>query len=130
MVDMYHDLLAKIKNAVRARKDVVRVPFSNMDFAVLKLLMQERYVKDVRKKTFEKKHVIEIELERNDAGRYAIKDFKLVSKPSRRIYMSYRVLRPVRQGYGLGVLSTPEGVLSVKEARKRKVGGEYLFEIW
>ena len=55
---------------------------------------------------------------------------KLVSKPSRRIYAGYRELRPVKSGLGLLVVSTPRGIMSGKEARKMKLGGEVLFEIW
>jgi small subunit ribosomal protein S8 len=57
-------------------------------------------------------------------------DFRMLSKPSRHIYSGYRELRPVRQHYGLAVLTTPQGIMTNKEAKKQKVGGEYLFEIW
>jgi len=126
---MHYDLLVRIKNATQARRKIVRMPFSGMDFSVAKVLMQEGYLKDVRKKSVEKKHYLELELAQKDSPS-ALSDFRIVSKPGRRLYIGYRTLRPVRQGYGVGVLSTPKGILTAKEARKEKVGGEYLFEIW
>ena len=64
------------------------------------------------------------------AGDPAITDFKVMSKPSRRLHIGYRDLKAVKQNYGLSILSTPAGVMSNREARKQKVGGEYLFEVW
>jgi small subunit ribosomal protein S8 len=63
-------------------------------------------------------------------GRPAINGVKRISKPSRRMYMGVRDVRPVKRGHGLLVLSTPEGVVTGKEAREKRVGGEVLFEIW
>ena len=126
---MYYDLLAKIKNAQRAKKEVMQVPFSNFDFAVLKLLMEAKYVQDVQKRNVGKKSILDIRL-RYVHKEPAMTDFKLVSKPSRRIYKGYGEFRPVKQGHGNAIVSTPQGVMTGKEARKAKVGGEYLFEIW
>ena len=126
---MYYDLLSKIQNAERARKPMFRVPFSNMDFAVLKILVQEKFLKEIKKRTFEKKHFLEIEL-LPEGDEHQMRGFKLKGRPSRRLYVGYRGLRAVQQGFGVGVLSTPNGIMTTKEARKKKVGGEYLFEIW
>ena len=127
---MHYDLLAKIKNGLRARKEVIHTPFSKLDFAVAKILAEAGYLEDAQKKSIGKKSVVELRLRYVSKNQPAISDFKIISTPKRHIYMSYRELRPVKQGYGLGVLSTPEGILNNREARKRKVGGEYLFEIW
>ncbi len=124
---MYYDLLPKIKNAVAARKDKFSVPFSKMDFAVLKTLVEAGYVKSAEKETIGKKHFIAVRL---NVKKDAVVNFKSISKPSRHFYADYRSLRPVKQGYGVGVLSTSKGIMSDKEARKKKIGGEYLFEIW
>jgi len=126
---MHYDLLVRIKNATQARRKTVRLPYSNLDFSIAKVLMSEGYIKDVRKKAVEKKNFLELELVPR-GSEATLRDFKIVSKPGRRLYMGYRELRSVRQGYGTGVLSTPKGILTIKEARKAKVGGEYLFEIW
>ena len=126
---MYYDLLAQLKNATRAKKEKITVPFSRMDFAVLKALMEGGYVKSAEKEAVGRKSVIVIRLAyAKKVG--ALSDFNLLSKPSRHQYIDYRSLRPVKQGHGMGVLSTSQGIMTDKEARKKKVGGEYLFQIW
>lgn len=123
---MYYQLLSQIKNAVGARRDKMTVPFSKMDHAVLKSLETAGYVKSVEKEAAGKKNVLVVKLGKKGV----VNDFKIVSKPSRHFYADYRSLRPVKQGHGVGVLSTSKGIMTDKEARKQKVGGEYLFEIW
>jgi len=126
---MYYDLLAQLKNATRARKEQITVPFSKMDYAVLKVLADAGYVRAPEKEVVGKKSFITVRLiYKNKIG--AIDDFKLVSKPSRHFYADYRSLRNVKQGYGVAVLSTSRGIMTNRQARKGKVGGEYLFEIW
>jgi small subunit ribosomal protein S8 len=126
---MYYEILSQIKNALGARKEKITLPFTKMDHAVLKALMEGGYVKSVEKETIGKKHFLSVRLAGKDkAG--SMNDFKIVSKPSRHLYVDYRSLRAVKQGYGLGVLSTSKGIMTNKEARRKKVGGEYLFEIW
>lgn len=126
---MYYDLLAKLKNAERAKKESVTVPFSKMDFAVAKILAQAGYVGDAQKKTIGRREYLEVRLPRGKKA-HVINDFKIQSKPSRRLYVGHQDLKRVKHGYGISVISTPQGVMSNKEARKNKVGGEYLFEIW
>lgn len=126
---MYHDLLVKIKNAERARKKTVRTIFSEMDFEIAKILVEEGYLKGAKKKAADKKSFLELELASRDRE-HALRGVKFLSVPSRRLYVGYRALKAVKQGYGLGILSTPKGILTNKDAKKQKVGGEYLFQIW
>lgn len=126
---MYYDLLVKIQNAERAKKERLTVPFSIMDFAVAKVLAEGGYIKAAEKRVADKKNFIDIKLV-SGAKSPAVSGFKVLSKPSRRVYADYRSLKPVRQGYGMGVLSTSKGTLSSKTAKKNKIGGEYLFQIW
>lgn len=126
---MHYDLLAKIKNAYAARKEGFQTPYSRLNHDIAKLLVRYGFIKDVQKRTTDKKLFLDIKLAyRDGVGRF--QDFKIVSKPSRRMYAGYRDIKPVRQGYGIGVLTTPAGVLSNAEAREKKAGGEYLFQIW
>lgn len=126
---MYIDLLTKIKNAQKAKKESIKVPYSNMDMAVAQLLADTKLVEAVEKKGRMPKRVIEIKLKYdNDKG--VISGVKLISRPSRRIYSGYKELKPVRQGYGFGIISTPKGIMTTREAKKQKVGGQILFEIW
>ena len=124
---MYYRLLPEIKNALRAGKEKMTVPFSRMDLAVLEVLRDNDYIKSAEKEIVGKKSVIAIRL--GGKNKEDI-DFKVLSKPSRRFYSDYRNLHRVRQGYGLGVLSTPSGIMSATDAKKKKVGGEYLIQIW
>lgn len=126
---MYYRILPELKNAVRARKDRATFPYSNMDFAILKKLMDGGYLKSVEKEMAGRRSVIAVKIAHKDKMA-AINDFKIVSKPSRRIYADYRGLNLVRQGHGLAMLSTSQGIMTGREARKNKIGGEYLFEIW
>jgi len=126
---MHYDLLAKIKNSYGAKKEGFQTAFSTGDLAIAKILARHKYIKDAQKRTIDKKHYIDIKLMYTDS-KPAFEDFRIKSKPSRRLYTGYTELRPVRQNYGLGILSTPKGIMTTSEARKNKVGGEYLFEIW
>lgn len=126
---MYTDLLTKIQNAQKAKKASVKVPFSNMDLAVAELLLKHDFVAAVNKKGRMPKRVLEIELKYiTDKG--AISGVKFLSVPSRRLYAGYTDLRPVKQGYGLALISTPKGIMTSLEAKRAKTGGQLLFEIW
>lgn len=129
---MYYDLLAKIKNATRARKEHIQTSYSGMDLAVAKLLVSTGYLKSAHKKEIGNKQFLEVKVayKSKDLKEAIFTDFKLASKPGRRIYKSYQELRPVKQSYGISILSTSKGVMTNREARKEKVGGEYLCEIW
>ena len=126
---MYYDLLPKIKNAEQAGKAHILTPFSKMDFDVAKILLAAKYIGDVQKKTVGNKNYLEIALA-GKSKKGMIAGFKIVSKPSRHIYLDLKKIRPVKQGYGIAVISTSKGVMSDKDVRRNKVGGEYLFEIW
>ncbi len=126
---MYTDLLTKIHNAQRAKKPTLKVAFSTMDFAVAEILAQKGFLASVTKKGRAPKRVIEVELKyTNEEG--AIGGLKFVSVPSRRMYAGYKDLRRVRQGFGTAIISTPKGIMTSEEARKQKIGGQILFEIW
>ncbi|MGC8776103.1 MAG: 30S ribosomal protein S8 [Minisyncoccia bacterium] len=126
---MYWDILAKIKNGYLAKKEKVTAPFSKFDFEIFKILVEKGYLKSVDKKVSNKKSFLEIKLLYNNK-KPAMSNFKLISKPGRHIYRKYFELKPVKNGFGLGIISTSRGIFSEKEAIKNKVGGEYLFEVW
>lgn len=123
-------MIITMKNASMVSKDRVVVPFSALKYAIAQCLKEHGFVSDVSKKT-EKNNisVIEIGLLYKD-GQPKIQDVARISKSSRRVYMGTRDLRPVKNGHGLTILSTPKGILSDKQAKKELVGGEALFKIW
>jgi small subunit ribosomal protein S8 len=104
----------------------VSLPFSGIKSAIAKILEREGYLTQVSKRN----NTLVVGLSYTAAGRPAINGVKRISKPSRRMYMGVRDVQPVKRGHGLLVLSTPAGVLTGKEARQMRVGGEALFEIW
>lgn len=126
---MYNDVLTRIKNAQAVNKETIKVPFSNFNLAILELLAKNQYIESAQKKGRAPKRIIDIKL-RYENGTGAIDGIRFLSKPSRRLYAGSEELRPVRQGHGLLIVSTSNGLMTGAEARKAKLGGELLFEIW
>ncbi len=128
-MDPISNMLIMIKNASRASREVVTVPYSMLKEAIAKCLLKHGYLKEVAKKTIDRHSVLELHLA-YDGEEPKVTDLKRISKPSRRIYMGTKEMRLVRSGFGMMVFSTPKGILSDKEAKKELVGGEALFSIW
>lgn len=126
--DPISDMLTRIRNAYLVRKGEVRVPYSNMKMAIAKILSAEGFVGSIDKvdNGFGE---IRISL-KYDGGSSVITNIKRVSKPGRREYSGYRELPHVRNNHGIAIVSTSQGVMTNKEARKRKLGGEVLAEIY
>lgn len=129
-MDTIANMLVQIKNAGAVGREVVYVPFSGLKYEIAKVLMQKGYVKNVSQKGKKVGKTIEIELAYSGDSEHRIKGLKRISKPSRRVYYNTKHIRPVRNGFGILVLSTPKGILAGDEARKAHVGGEALFTIW
>ncbi|MEX0870105.1 MAG: 30S ribosomal protein S8 [Candidatus Spechtbacterales bacterium] len=129
-MDPIADMLTIIRNAQAVNKEMVKIPYSNIKFELANILEKEGFVKGVEKKGSKKKPVIIVALKYNDTGKPAINHIKRISTPGQRSYVQYKDLKKVKNGYGRAVVSTPAGILTGEEARKSKVGGEYLFEVW
>lgn len=129
MHDPIADMLIRMKNAGNARRATVSFPYSNIKSAILEVLEKAGYVKSFSKKGKKVTKLLEVELS-YEKDQPKITDVKRVSKFSRRLYRGMREIYPVKQGYGISVFSTPKGILTGNDARKQKVGGELLFEIW
>lgn len=123
---MYIDLIIQLKNAAAAKKETVRMKYTKTDGAILEELRRFGFVKkfEVKGRSFKKIVEIDVNLERPITG------VKFLSTPSLRRYTGYEKLRSVKSGYGLLIVSTSSGIMAGHEARKRKVGGQLLFEIW
>jgi len=124
--DPIADFLVRLSNASAVRHERVLVPYSKMKDAIAQVLAKEGYVGEVKKSNT---GALRVELKYTN-DRPAVSGFKRLSKPSRRLYTGIHDIHPVKNGKGLLVLSTPAGILTGNEARKQKVGGETLFEIW
>ncbi len=126
---MYTNLLTHIKNAQGVKKETVKTPYSVMDERILDALVKSKFIAGFEKKGRNPKRYLEINLlYKNDSP--AITGIKFVSLPSRHIYKKYSQLKPIKQGYGVSIISTPKGIMSDAQAKKEKVGGEVLFNIW
>ena len=119
------DLIIRIKNSYMTRNEQVEVLFSKFNEEVLKKLLQLGFIK----KFETKEKTILVELIYKDK-KPAMTEVQLYSKPGRRYYVSYKNLKLVMGGLGYSLISTSQGVLTNKEAREKKVGGELLFSIW
>lgn len=129
-MDKIADMLVMVKNGSAAQKDVVTAPYSKYKHAIAECLLKNGFLKAVNKKTGKAGFPV-LELELVYTGKEPrVKFVKRISKPSRRTYFGTKDIRPVRNGYGLLVLSTPKGILDGNSARKEQVGGEALFKIW
>ena len=128
--DHISELIISLKNASAVGHESVETPYTKMKSSVLDVLKKEGYVGDIETLGEGVKKNIHVELKYDNNGAPAITDAKRVSKFSRRIYKGSKEIFPVKNGYGLMVLTTPNGVMSGKQARKENVGGEVLFQIW
>jgi len=131
MTDPIADLLTRIRNGARARKDYIECPFSKIKERIATVLVAEGYLKDVNVVDVEggKRDLrVWLQYDRNHAP--VITGLKRVSRPSQRIYVSAKDMPSVRRGLGVSVLSTPAGVLVDREAVRQKVGGELLCSVW
>jgi len=128
-MDPVSDMLTSIRNAQAAKKDTVSVPFSDLKYKIAGILAKNSFIEKVEKKGKKTNKIIEISL-KYQQGSPQISGLKKISRPGQRIYKTFNEIRPVRGGYGLAIISTSRGLMTNKEARKNKLGGELICEIW
>jgi len=128
-MDTIADFLSQIKNAQAVKKETVKIPFSNLRYRMAEVLVENGFIEEVNKKGRDTNKSIIIDLKYKD-GKPKIEEMKRVSKPGQRIYKSADEIEEVRGGYGLGLISTSQGILTDTEARKRHLGGEVLCKVW
>ncbi len=129
VTDPLGDLLTRIRNGQRAKKDSVTSPASNLRVRVLDVLQREGYIRGYTEEQMGPAKGVRIELKYFE-GQPAIKHVARVSKPGRRVYSGSQDLPRVMNGLGITIVSTPRGVLSDAEAREQNVGGEVLAEVF
>lgn len=129
MTDPISDMLTRIRNASKVRKQIVDVPMSKMKFALAKVLQNEGYLAGVEQVDGLKGLNLRLHL-KYEAGEPKIMVIKRLSKPGRRVYVQTTELPTVRSGYGIAIVSTPNGLMTNVEARKRRLGGELICEVY
>ncbi len=130
MNDPIADLLTRIRNALGAKHDVVDIPASNLKEQVCDVLKREGYIEDYRKVDDGLQGVLHVTLRYLPNGEPVLKGLRRVSKPSLRVRTRCDDIKQVRSGLGITILTTSRGVMSGKQAREERAGGEVLCEIW
>jgi small subunit ribosomal protein S8 len=130
MTDPIADMLTRIRNAVRVEHPDVEMPVSKVKRGVAEVLKREGYIWDFEEVTTAPANQLKLHLKYGPNGERVIRHIRRVSKPGRRIYSGATQLRPVLNGMGISIISTSRGVISDREARQRKLGGEVLCELW
>ena len=129
MTDPIADMLTRIRNANQMKHPTVDVPASRLKLEVLRVLKEEGYISNYEKKEDNKQGVITVTLKYVEKER-VIKGIKRISKPGLRVYAKKEELPKVLNGLGVAIVSTPGGVMSDREARKKNLGGEIIAFVW
>jgi len=130
MTDPIADLFTRIRNACMAGRNKLDVPFSRLKEAVSRVLEREGYLREVRATDVEGMRRLRLYVKVDEDGHPVLRHLERMSKPGRRLYHDARTLPRVLRGLGTGIYSTPKGVLTDRECREQRVGGEYLGRVW
>ena len=130
MTDPIADFLARMRNGIRARKQRVECPRSNLKVRIAEILREEGFVDGVTTAEDTKQGMLTVTLRYDGRTGSAITGIRRVSRPGQRKYVPAKDVPKVRNGLGIAILSTSQGLMTDREARKRGVGGEVLCEVW
>ena len=133
ITDPIADMLVRLKNGGSAGKTLVYVPYSDLKLRIAHALMAEGYIASIARKTLKGRttqRMIEIGVQYDGPGEPRVRGAERISRPSRRLYVGAKEIRPIHQGHGIVLLSTPKGILTGDAARKEHVGGEIICKIW
>lgn len=130
MTDPISDMLTRIRNASATRAIVAEMPMSKMKFAIAKILEKEGYLTSVESYQDGARPMLRVRLAYKDGGEPVLSSITRKSKPSCRMYVKADDVKVVRSGFGFSILSTPNGLMTNKEAHKRRLGGELICEIF
>jgi small subunit ribosomal protein S8 len=128
--DPIADMLTRVRNAVKAKMNSVDVPASKLKTELARVMKDEGYIKNYKFIQDGKQGVLRVYLKYGPGQKAIIYGLERVSKPSRRIYVKSREIKPVFNGMGVAILSTSKGIMTDRRARQENVGGEVLCNIW
>jgi small subunit ribosomal protein S8 len=129
MTDPITDMFNRIKNAQAVFQESVELPYSDLKMQIAETLKEAGFILDCKKKGAKAVKAIKLDL-KYEKQRPALSGFKRISKPGQRIYVSRSEVKPVRNGFGLAIISTSKGLINDKKARKERVGGELMIKVW
>ena len=130
MTDPVADALTRIRNALNIKREHVDMPSSNLKVSIMEVLKREGFIGGLTVIDTKPRATLRVDLKYGPSGEDVISVINRTSKPGRRLYRGVAELAPVRSGLGISVVSTPKGVLSDRECRRDKVGGEVLATVW
>jgi small subunit ribosomal protein S8 len=128
--DPVADMLTKLRNAGMAKHEKVDIPTSKLKLEIVKILKTEGYIKNFKKVTQDGMNIIRVFLKYDEKAGPVIHGLDKVSKPGRRVYLGYKAMPRVYNGYGTLIVSTSMGVTTGKKAAEKKVGGEIICSVW
>ena len=130
MTDPIADMLTRIRNAQKAKFNRVDIPGSQLKTELARVLKEEGYIRNYKFIKDKKQGILRLYLKYSDDQTPVILRLERVSKPSRRVYVKSKDVKPVHSGMGIAILSTSRGIMSDKQARKENVAGEVICTIW
>ena len=130
MTDPIADMLTRIRNGLQARHDRVRMPISNLKVEVARILKEEGYVRNYERSEVDGKPSLMVMLKYGPKGEQVITSLTRVSRPGCRVYIGSKDIPQVLGGLGINILSTSSGVMTGRDARKKRFGGEILCEVY
>ena len=130
MTDPIADMLTRIRNANTVKHETVDVPASNIKKEIVRILLEEGFIRGYDVIEDEKQGIIRIQLKYGQAGEKVIQGIKRISKPGMRVYTNAHEIPKVLNGLGIAIIYTSKGILTDKEARKENVGGEVICYVW
>ena len=128
--DPIADMLTRIRNAAKARFNSVDVPGSKLKIEIAKILKEEGFIRNYKFLKDGKQGILRIYLKYGPGQSKIIYGLERISKPSRRVYVKCKDIKPVYNGMGAAILSTSKGIMTDKTARREKLGGEVLCNLW
>jgi small subunit ribosomal protein S8 len=129
-LDTFADFLTRIRNGLRSRQKEVAVPFSRLKYEVARVLLEEGFVSNFQVDGEGTRKRLLVTLKYEEGGASVIRGLELVSKQSRRVYVGADAVPRVIGGLGVAIVSTPRGIVTDREARRKRVGGEVLCRVW
>jgi small subunit ribosomal protein S8 len=128
--DPIADMLTRIRNAGKAKFNSVDIPGSKLKTELAKVLKAEGYIRNYKFIKDGKQGILRVYLKYDDAQAHSVLELHRISKPSKRIYIRAKDVKPVYSGMGIAILSTSKGIMTDKRARKENIGGEVICTVW
>jgi len=129
LTDPVADFLTRVRNAIGARHQKVDIPASKLKLEIARILKEEGYISNFKVTEEEGRRVLRVYLKYSNNNEAAINALKRVSRPGCRVYVGHSEIPRVMGGLGINILTTPKGVMTGRQARREKVGGEVLCEV-